>query len=269
MTYRTILVHLDRSKRRKQRLEIAIGLAERFDAHLTGLFVLEPMFIPSFAAAEAGRVVAEVESRARADATREAENEFRAATANRPVRANWSTSADDPVAALSLAARYADLVVAGQPEGEGAPWTKDLIVASGRPVLFVPYAGKFTRLGNRVLVAWDEGREAARAVTDALPFLAKAAAVDVVRFNPPKSPRRAPDTDVAAWLARHGVKATLAEQTVPELAIGEQILSRAADFDADLLVMGAYAHSRVRDLVLGGATRTLLGAMTVPVLMSH
>jgi nucleotide-binding universal stress UspA family protein len=121
-------------------------------------------------------------------------------------------------------------------------------------------------------VAWNAGREAARAVTDALPLLTRADAVHVVAFNPDKGGADHGDTpgaDIGLYLARHGVKVSVAQQQNEELAVGEQILSRAADLSVDLIVMGAYGHSRVRELMLGGATRTLLDSMTVPVLMSH
>jgi nucleotide-binding universal stress UspA family protein len=177
---------------------------------------------------------------------------------------------------MRLSARYADLVVAGQPEaddeGDLRGLADELVFSAGRPVLFVPYAGRFPALGKRVLVAWDAGREAARAVTDALPLLQRAEAVEVCAFDPEKRARKhgeQPGADVGLYLARHGVKVTVARQSGAGYDVGAQILSRAADVGADLVVMGAYGHARVREMVLGGATRTLLEAMTVPVLMSH
>jgi nucleotide-binding universal stress UspA family protein len=138
-------------------------------------------------------------------------------------------------------------------------------------VLFVPYAGRFPKLGTRVLVAWNASREAARAVRDALPLLKRARRVDVVAFDPQRSADHGeqPASDIALYLARHGVRASAAQQRGTGIEIGAQILSRAADMEADLIVMGAYGRSRFRERVLGGATRTLLESMTVPVLMSH
>jgi nucleotide-binding universal stress UspA family protein len=145
----------------------------------------------------------------------------------------------------------------------------ELVLGAGRPVLLVPYAGRYADAGKRVLIAWNASREAARAVADALPLLVRADAVDVVAFAPGGDHGEVPGADLAHYLARHGVKANAAVDSAPEVAIGERILTRAADTDADLIVMGAYGRSRLSELVLGGATRTLLAAMTVPVLMAH
>ena len=121
-----------------------------------------------------------------------------------------------------------------------------------------------------MLVAWSASREAARALTDALPLLKRAENVEVVAFQPHKADHgEQPGADIGLFLARHGVKVTASEQHGGEVDVGAQILSRAADLDVDLIVMGAYGHSRIRELVLGGATRTLLESMTAPTLMSH
>jgi nucleotide-binding universal stress UspA family protein len=133
----------------------------------------------------------------------------------------------------------------------------------------VPYAGRFPDAGQRVLVAWNASREAARAVTDALPLLSRAERVEVVAFDSTGDHGEVPGADIALFLSRHGVKASAARQSAPGVDVGSQILSRAADVDADLIVMGAYGHSRLRELALGGATRSMLDAMTVPVLMAH
>jgi nucleotide-binding universal stress UspA family protein len=151
-------------------------------------------------------------------------------------------------------------------------FAEELVLSAGRPVLLIPYAGHFPEVGRRVLVAWNAGREAARAVTDALPLLARASIVQVVAFDPRKGGADhgdIPGADIALLLARHGVKVSIAQQQSKEVDVGNQILSRAADMQSDLIVMGAYGHSRLRELVLGGVTRTLLDTMTVPVLMSH
>jgi nucleotide-binding universal stress UspA family protein len=122
-----------------------------------------------------------------------------------------------------------------------------------------------------VLVAWNASPEASRAVSDALPLLARAERVNVVVFaaGPAGDHGEEPGADAALYLARHGVKAAVSRYGSPGLDIGSQILSRAADMTVDLIVMGAYGHSRIRELVLGGATRTMLESMTAPVLMSR
>lgn len=273
MSYKTIVVHLNERPRRAERLELAFALARRCDAHVVALFALEAARVPSYALAEAGAVVGEIEGRRRAEAARAAESELRQAERRTGASAEWRVSADDALAALRLNARYADLVIAAQPDpGEPSDlsFAGELLLCAGRPVLFVPYAGRFADAGRRVLVAWNASREAARAVSDALPLLERADAVEVVAFEPRGADHgEIPGADIALYLARHGVKAAAARQRAPDMDVASQILSRAADTSADLVVMGGYGHSRMRELVLGGATRGLLRAMTVPVLMSH
>ena len=151
-------------------------------------------------------------------------------------------------------------------------FANEVLLACGRPVLFVPYAGRFAQVGKRVLIAWNASREAARAVGDALPLLARADTVDVVAFDPDSTASdhgEVPGADIGLFLARHGVKVSVARQSGTGIDVGAQILSRAADNGSDLIVMGGYGHARLREFVLGGATRTLLESMTVLVLMSH
>jgi nucleotide-binding universal stress UspA family protein len=273
MSYKTILVHLDERERRSERLQLGLQLAAGFDAHLVALFALDAAHIPSYALAEAASVMGEIEARRRTEAAAAAEREFRQAERRAGVKAEWRLSLGSALSALSVSARYADLVIAGQPEPGDAlamAFAGELVLSVGRPVLFVPYAGRFSALGRRVLIAWNGSREAARAVSDALPLLARAESVELVAFDPrPGEHGELPAADIALYLARHGAKATAARQSAPQIDIGSQILSRAADTSADLIVMGGYGHSRLRELVLGGVTRSMLEAMTVPVLMSH
>ncbi len=278
MNYKTILVHLDRGARAAERLELGFSLAGSFDAHLVGLFALSAPRIPSYALAEAGRIMEEAEARHRAEAMHAAESLFRAAAARHGRSgAEWRASRADALAAVQLSARYADLVIAGQHDpaensGVTPDFVEDLALGAGRPVLFVPYAGRFPQVGRKVLVAWNAGREAARAVVDALPLLARASAVHVISFNPAKGGAdhgEVPGADIALYLVRHGIKVIVHRQDNGEVDVGNQLLSRAADLDIDLIVMGAYGHARMREMVLGGVTRTLLETMTVPVLMSH
>jgi nucleotide-binding universal stress UspA family protein len=146
------------------------------------------------------------------------------------------------------------------------------ILSTARPTLIVPHIGIRGTLGENALVAWDGGREASRAVADALPFLKRAKRVTVITVNP-ESGGHAVDSPavsrLTAYLQTHGVAAIVDRDSVSDISIGERLLSRAADLGSDLIVMGGYAHTRLRELVLGGVTRTMLEKMTVPVLMSH
>jgi nucleotide-binding universal stress UspA family protein len=184
---------------------------------------------------------------------------------------------DYPEEALTIAARYADLLVVGQstPDND-VPTPADLpesvALATGRPVLVVPHIGAEKPPGKKVLLCWNASRESARAASDALPFLKAAEEVFVLVVDPKTSTNghgAEPGADVATWLARHGVKVTVQRDSAMDSDVGNVILSRAADLDVDLIVMGVYGHSRMRELVMGGASRTLLATMTVPVLMSH
>jgi nucleotide-binding universal stress UspA family protein len=270
MTYKTLLVHLDEDAACKARVELAFSLAGRFDAHVIGLYALGATRIPSYALAEAGPIVREIETRRRTESARAMEASFRDAERRAGRTAEWRLSMDDALPALLQSACYADLLVAGQPEPGDAPrraLAGEVLLGAGRPVLFVPYAGRFEHIGKRIQVAWNGTREAARAVADALPFLAAAHEVDVVAFD--TGGDASPSWDGALYLSRHGVKARASRQKAIGIDIAGQMLSRAADHQSDLIVMGAYGHSRLRESVFGGATRGILDAMTVPVLMAH
>jgi nucleotide-binding universal stress UspA family protein len=276
MAYKTILVHLDSGKRSAARLELGIRLAKAFDAHLVGLHALTVVRLPAYAAVEAGPRVAEEQRRRATEYAVEAEKAFRGAVDRAGVPgAEWRSSFDDALDAVTLHARYADLVLIGQPEAEGGSgvdpsFAHRLVLVAGRPVLVMPYAGEFAAVGKRVLLAWNASREATRATTDALPFLKAADKVVVAPVKPDRAAHgEAPGTDIGLYLSRHGVRVEVAAIQGTDLDAGNALLSRAADLSIDLIVMGGYGHSRMSELILGGVTRTMLESMTVPVLMSH
>jgi nucleotide-binding universal stress UspA family protein len=141
---------------------------------------------------------------------------------------------------------------------------------SGRPVLIVPYIQKAGFSVKRVLICWDGSRASARAVADSLPLIARADNVQVLTVVTGKFDENdVAGADIAEHLARYKLRVELARLPAPDIDVPSAILSHAADVDADLIVMGAYGHSRLRDFVLGGATRGMLQSMTVPTLMSH
>ena len=179
--------------------------------------------------------------------------------------------------ALATNPRYADLVILGQLDPDD-PVTgprylpEQVILGCGRPALVIPYIGAAASIGERVVIAWDASREAARAVNDALPLLERARAVRVVTINPRQGPfghGEEPAPDIGLHLARHDIKTEVERVVSRDIDVANTILSQLANEGADLLVMGAYGHSRLREYVLGGVTRTILAEMTVPVLMSH
>ncbi len=277
MTYKTILVHIDAGNRCPARVDIAIRLALQYDAHLIGLNALTLIEIPGYVQAEvAGMKLVEFQKRYAGEQAAHGKTIFsKALAASAPASSEWRTTGLDAVDAVTLHGRYADLIVLGQPNpadnpGVGSSFAEHVVLEAGRPVLMIPYAGNFATIGGRVLVGWNGSREATRAVTDAIPFLQRAEVVHVIVIQPHAGEHGAmPGSDIALYLARHGVHVEVHVDHAGEIDVGNEMLSRAADFSADLIVMGAYGHSRFRELVMGGASRTLINSMTVPVLLSH
>jgi nucleotide-binding universal stress UspA family protein len=279
MDYATILVHLDASRRTHQRLHIAIRLAQDFHATLVGLLAIghaDPSsirylvdgdrYLTSYR--EWHNHIGEV-----------ARHAFFGATDELLIPTEWHAPEGGAVDCVVAQAHTADLLVLGQHDPAdkdafvGHHFVESVVLQCGRPVLVVPYAGVFPQSGKNVLVAWNGSREAARAIHDALPFLRRAQTIDVVTWTQPDAPLnqwRSPPRYAIEWLARHQVQARLHDINVASGDdTGQMLLSMAADQGSDLIVMGAYGHGRMRELVMGGVTRTLLASMTVPVLLSH
>lgn len=278
MALKDLLVHVDGSKSNSARLDAAIRLAGEHDAHLAGLYVLPIRnVLPPFTEAHIPKEVLDAQKEAAREQAAAAEQAFTEATKRAGLSAEWRAVEGDPASTLSLHARYVDLLLLGQADDSDTcsldqGLVEEVVLDAGRPVLMIPYIGAPDTIGKNVLVAWNGSREAMRAVHEAMPFLERADSVDVLSINPPKG--RAgdgdiPGADLSLHLARHGVKARASHVEADDIDAGELLLSRAADQQADLIVMGAYGHSRYRELVLGGATRQILQSMTVPVLMSH
>ena len=279
MTYKNIVVHVDSSERCGARIDYAAQLAQRFDAHLIGLYTLIPFEVPGYIRAHIGEDVSrEQAARARKDAEAALDRFSERVRRGGNARVESRIAVGEPVEATSLHARYADLVVVGQSDrgasvGVMTPesFPELLALTCGRPIVMVPFTGTVQAAGERVLIAWNASREATRAVTDALPMLQKAKQVTVVVVNPKPNDAHGqqPGADLSLYLARHGVVVEASVTHAPDIDIGSLLVSRVAELDADLLVMGCYGHSRLRELVLGGVTRSVLGQMTVPVLLSH
>jgi nucleotide-binding universal stress UspA family protein len=279
MGYQTILVHCDGGRKVSCHLDVAAELAGRFGSVFVGLHSQPPFETPvAFAEGAFGMapIYRAYEEGMKADlvASRAA---FDKALKGKHLPTEWRVVDDYPEEALTIAARYADLLVVGQSTPENATTTpgnlpESVALSTGRPVLVVPHIGTDKPPGKKVMLCWNASRESARAASDALPFLKAADEVVVLIVDPKVSANghgAEPGADAATWLARHGVKVTVQREAAADSDIGNVILSRAADFDIDLIVMGAYGHSRMRELVMGGVSRTLLASMTVPVLMSH
>lgn len=204
---------------------------------------------------------------------------FHAELLRAKVTGNWLTIDESANLTVSRYSRYADLIIAGQdnpddPESYVADhFRENLIMTAGLPVLMVPYAGTFPTVGTHALIAWDASREATRALHDALPFLKRATKATVITIGETKGEPlrgRIPGSDIAAVIARHGVNVEVSDLGAADRqSVGDLLLSQASDLGADLIIMGGYGHARWHEFVMGGATRTVLKSMTVPVLMSH
>ncbi len=284
MGFKDILVALDTARPARGRVELAAALAERFDAHLIGLYAALPADAPRphgyFYYCDRSLLEPlyhQYQKKVEADgeATRRL---FEEIASRRGLSAEWRTAVGYPSEITALHGRYVDLIVLGQPDPDDTqavlfrPRPEEVVLAVGRPILVVPYAGHWEEIGRHVLVGWDSRREATRAINDAMPLLAGAEVVTVLAVDPAGGPAghgEIPGADIALHLARHGVEATIEATVSAGIGAGNALLSRASDLGADLLVMGAYGHSRVRELLLGGATRTVLESMTLPILMAH
>jgi len=271
MCYRTIVVHVDPSLHCHARVQYAAQLAVRTGAHLVG-----SAFSGISRYVEAGVEVILAQQAALRQGNEHALVQFDAIAAAEGVASfERRYENDDPAGGLILQSRYADLVVVSQTDQEdpaaahlAGPLPAQLVLGSARPVLVMPYAGQFPSIGARMLVAWDGSLEAARAVAGALPLLRQAAMAHIILFQPTGAAGRAPGADLALYLARQGVRCEVQVEPLP-IDGGVALLSRAADLASDLVVMGAYGHARLREILLGGVTETILGSMTAPVLMAH
>jgi nucleotide-binding universal stress UspA family protein len=279
MSIKTILLHFNDVRRTEGLLAAAVQLARSQSAHLIGLSVMPPyVVVPAGDGAGVSITVDEHRAAYRVDAHRMQE-QFRAATSDLPLPAEWreDDAGFSSVSTTVLAhARAADLVMAATADPSwGSSWMLEdpvhLVMDSGRPVLIVPTGTRAQVPPQRVTIAYDGRREAARALFDALPLLSGARDVSVVWLD---AERGAPGADVpaaaiCAALSRHGIKATAVCVPASGGDVGATLLRQAKQDGADLLVMGCYGHSRLREMVLGGASRHVLAHMQLPVLMSH
>jgi nucleotide-binding universal stress UspA family protein len=275
--YKSILVHLDTSPQSLARLQLAEQLAERHDGHVTALYastpfdLLDPMGLAIDASLAPLLQESEVGRRANVRAL------FDDAVSRGLSRLSWAElNWSEPLRAFGQHALYADLMVLGQherhparPADVPADFVFSSLADSGRPALVLPYIGVPATLARRVLVAWKPTREAMRAISADLPLLQAAERVDVAYWTEDGMADAPQPLQLETYLRRHGVNALVHGQGEGSREIGERLLSLAADFDSDLLVMGCYGHARAREWVLGGVTRTVLGSMTLPVLMAH
>lgn len=272
-----VLVGLTPQAARDTALEYGVSVAELFEAHAAGVaFALEPV-IPGSVIGVAPLDFVEAQANENEKRANEARERFNRAAARAGISfdsCTVRTSAAGAADRFGRMARRFDLSVVMQPDPDRDDAGGDMVVEaavfqSGRPVIMVPYVQKGGMTLERVMVCWDGGRTAARAIGDAIPLLERAKSLEIVMVrDSERNSDTLPGADMGQHLARHGIQVEL-KTIVAANSVHETLLSFAADMSADFIVMGAYGHSRLREFILGGVTRGMLAAMTVPCLMSH
>jgi nucleotide-binding universal stress UspA family protein len=272
MAIKDIVLYVGRDPRQGARLEAALSLAKRFEARIVGVYALSYPVLPGYVQIDIGTDLIEQRMAEMREEAGEARASFEDKLQREGVAGEWRLIEGNPIDAMALSTRYGDIAVVGQADpdhpGPADSMADELVLAAGRPIIVWPYVGNYDAFGNQIMVAWNGTREGVRALYDAMDFLTRAAKVVVCSVNPPDREHIA-GADISTHLARHGITAEAHHIIAPDLDAGDALLSAAADFGTDFLVMGAYGHSRIRELALGGVTRHVLKTMTMPVLMSH
>ncbi|ANN72291.1 universal stress protein [Bordetella bronchialis] len=272
-----IALHVEKDQARYARYAAALALARRFQAQVVGVYVSHA-WMPDQAEHDIfPSAVYELMLEQQAQERRLCEAEFNRHATQAEVDRQWRAALGRPADALALHARCTDLLVLSQADATTDsivdPYSVEtVIMTAGRPVLVVPYAAEYTSIGDRILVCWDGGREAARALADAAPFLARARNIFALTLGSRSANLQPGEMSEAlqAWLRPRGyAEPRLLARDTDGRGMGDAILTAAADHGCDLIVMGLYGHNRAREWVLGGASRDMLRNMTVPVLFSH
>ena len=257
--------------------DYAVSVADALGAHIAGIAFLFDPIVPISGTGYIPAEIIETQIADNQDAAKAAIDRFNAATTRTGVSAETVTLSASAAGAGDQFARIArrfDLAIVPQAEPKGGT-VEELIAEttlfeSGRPMILVPYIQKAPLKLDRVMVCWDGSRQAARAINDAMPLLAKAGRVEVVIVaNEPGKQDEIEGADIGKHLARHGLKIDVKRIAGGHIDVAATLLSHAADSGTDFMVMGGYGHSRLRQFILGGVTRSILQSMTVPVLMAH
>lgn len=281
MPYRDIFVHLDDCRSCPDRIDAAISLASRQQARITGVALALESTIASYIGIEFPSALSEQQQKVVREAAERAVAHFEKKVKQAGLEFEShivSCGAPKAPAVLSYYARHADIAFMGQPNPKDAAGSfqetllEGVLFASGRPVYIVPYIGRPHYKIRKAVIAWDGGRKAARAVHDAIPLLRGRGEAIVLVVNPDERKDvhgEKPGRYMAEHLRRHDIDAQVDIMVAPEASPDTVLLNYVADVGADLLIMGAYGHSRLRERAFGGVTNTILHHMTTPVLMSE
>jgi nucleotide-binding universal stress UspA family protein len=276
MAYKTILVCLNEIARVPQLIAMARQLGMKFNAHISGLYVVPGVTIYPAAGYAVGPDIFDGTQKyfqAQLPATREL---FETSMAQDKLSFDFHVvNSAQPAIITDVVenSRNADLILVSEvsrdiANGVESDFVERMVLASGRPVLVVPYKGEAKLAYDQIIIGWNDSRESSRATFDALPFLQKAKLTRIVNVD--VAPRGSmPAAGIAKALDRHGVKAEVTNVSSDGMSIGETLQRSAKDYGAGLLVLGAYGHNRFAELIFGGATRDILRHLELPVLMSH
>ena len=277
MAIKKLLVHLDHSSGCKNRLETGFELAKRFDAELRGIFVVPDIIIPAYVEAQISvELMADISEKAIARA-REQITTYQAMADDAEVTMQFEVVEGQLTPILREHSKYSDLLLLGQdnpddPDNTSHALADDLLLEGACGCLVIPHSGEISAPGKRILVAWNASRESARAVREAMPFLTRAEQVVVLSSEPDgsqQSSEHAHAREIASYLAAHGIDSVSSGISDVDLSPADAIMAQATSMDADLIVMGAYGHMRLREIILGGATRDLLKQVPVTLLLAH
>ena len=280
MTYKTILVYLNDARRVQRLMDVALPLARKMDAHIIALNVMPPIVVLPGGEFGAGSVTVDAHRDAYKADIAKIKTLFEEATRLHQAKSEWREADANMASATGMViehGRVCDLIIASQKDpswslSELLEQPDRLATESGRPVLLIPNQGKTVMPPKRATIAWNARPEAIRAVFDAMPLLQGTEEVNVLWVHPERDQPLAgdlPGADISATLARHGIKCLASQSVASDAGVASELLREAHAFGSDLLVMGVYGHSRLREFVLGGASRDMLNLMDRPVLMSH
>ena len=271
MPFKHILLHLDATEQCNKRVKIAFDLAKKGNAEITALFCQAD---PNLSAIEGYHPVDNALKKLAANKEEEFKAMAEEAGVNATVSSKLCTSHAQVVQSVTWASRTSDIAILGQYDwsknysGIPSDLAENVIIHSGRPALVIPFAGEFPHVGSRPLVAWNGGRESARALNDAIPMMTDAKMVEIFAIKK-EGVKRPAEEELVTHLEKYGIKAKAAHEQEVQVSITNLLLNHAADESADLIVMGAHGHYGVSHMLKGGNTREILKHMTVPVFMSH
>lgn len=280
MAYQTLLAHLSNEAVSRAVIAVATILAERHAAHLVGLHIQPPLNLPDSVAVPISLEITDhwIEQQRLCETT--IKQLFNHSFNSQTYVSEWRSidcGMSTVIGTLVEHGNTSDLLILSQNEGEACnSYFRNLaehaVMSCGRPVLIVPDDDPVEQIGERVFVSWDGSRESTRAIFGSLPLLRRASLVHLHRINQPHHDRHhilSITAELANTLARHGVNVEIMHSDAHKNEIGDELLAFAKDMEADVLVMGCYGHSPLREFLLGGTTRHVLANATLPVLMSN